>query len=45
MLIAEINRGNIKTGIKYIPAAIIASLFIYEVFMRVFSILFSGLTF
>jgi pilus assembly protein TadC len=45
MLIAEINRGNLKTGIKYIPPAIILSLFMYEAFMKVFSLIFSGLVF
>jgi len=45
LLIAEINRGNVKTGIKYLPIAVITSLFIYEMFMRIFTLFFAGLSF
>jgi len=45
LLISEINRGNIKGGIKYVPVAVFASLLIYEIFMKAFSFLFSGLVF
>lgn len=45
MLIADINRGTIKAGIKYFPAAIIASLLIYEFFLQMFSVFFGSMTF
>ena len=45
MLIAEINRGNIKASVKYIPIAVIVSLLAYEFFMGTFSVFFGGLAF
>ncbi len=45
MIVAEINRGNLKAGIKYVPIAVAVSMLMYELFTRIFSVLFSSLTF
>jgi len=45
MLISEINRGSIKSGIKYLPLFIAGSLLAYQFFMTVFSSVFSSLSF
>jgi hypothetical protein len=45
MLIADINRGTVKAGIKYLPIAVAVSLLVYEFFLRVFSVFFSSLVF
>ena len=43
MLISIIEKGDIKGGIKYIPAFIISSLFFYFVFVAVLGAVFGGI--
>jgi len=45
MLISIIEKGDIKGGVKYIPAFMISSMFFYFVFMAVLGTLFGGLSF
>ena len=43
MLLSIIEKGDIKGGLKYIPAFIIASIFFYVVFMFVLGIVFGNI--
>jgi Flp pilus assembly protein TadB len=45
LIISQINRGNIKSGIKYLPLFIAGALLIYQFFMTVLSSVFSTLSF
>jgi type II secretory pathway component PulF len=45
LIVSIVEKGNIKSGLKYIPIFLIGSLFMYFVFMSVISIVFKSLTF
>jgi pilus assembly protein TadC len=43
LITSIIEKGNVKSGLKYIPIFLISSLIMYFVFMKVLSLVFSGL--
>ena len=43
LIVSTVEKGNIKSGLKYIPIFLIGSLVLYFVFMKVLSFVFSGL--
>ena len=45
MLISIIEKGDIRGGIKYIPAFVISSLFFYFLFITVLGMVFGGMTY
>jgi len=45
LIVSTVEKGNIKSGLKYIPIFLISSLVLYFVFMKILSLVFSGLTF
>ncbi|MDP6647879.1 MAG: type II secretion system F family protein [Candidatus Woesearchaeota archaeon] len=45
LIVSIVEKGNIKSGLKYIPIFLIGSLAFYFIFMKVLSFVFSGLTF
>lgn len=44
LIVSIVEKGNIKSGLKYIPIFLIGSLFMYFVFMSIMSIVFKGMT-
>jgi len=45
LIVSTVEKGNIKSGLKYIPIFLISSLVLYFVFMEVLGLVFSGLIF
>ncbi len=43
MIVSIINKGEIKSGLKYIPMFIAGSIFFYFIFSEVMSLIFSGI--
>jgi hypothetical protein len=43
MLISIIEKGDIRGGLKYIPAFMIATIFFYVLFMFILGLLFGNL--
>ncbi len=44
LIVSIVEKGNIKSGLKYIPIFLIGSLLMYLIFMKVLGLVFSGLT-
>ena len=44
LIVSIVEKGNIKSGLKYIPIFLIGSLFMYFVFMNILSMVFSSIT-
>lgn len=44
LIVSIVEKGNIKSGLKYIPIFVISALIMYFVFMKVLGIVFSGMT-
>ena len=45
LIVSIVEKGNIKSGLKYIPIFLFGSLTFYFIFMKVLSLIFGGLTF
>ena len=45
LIVSIVEKGNIKSGLKYIPIFLFGSLAFYFVFLKILSLVFSGLTF
>lgn len=43
LIVSTVEKGNIKSGLKYIPIFLISSLVLYFVFMKILGAVFSGL--
>ncbi|MBI2651740.1 type II secretion system F family protein [Candidatus Woesearchaeota archaeon] len=43
LIVSIVEKGNIKSGLKYIPIFLLSSLLMYFLFMQVLSLIFSGL--
>jgi len=43
LIVSIVEKGNIKSGLKYIPIFLFSSLLLYFVFMKILSFVFSGL--
>lgn len=43
LIVSIVEKGNIKSGLKYIPIFMIGSLFFYFVFMNILGFVFSGI--
>ncbi len=43
LIVSIVEKGNVKSGLKYIPIFIISSLFFYFIFMKILGAVFSGL--
>lgn len=44
LIVSIVEKGNIKSGLKYIPIFMLGSLFMYFVFMKILTAVFSGMT-
>jgi len=44
LIVSIVEKGNIKSGLKYIPIFLISSLAMYFIFMKILGTVFSGLT-
>jgi len=44
LIVSIVEKGNVKSGLKYIPIFVIGSLTIYFIFMKILGSVFSGLT-
>ena len=44
IIVSTVEKGNIKSGLKYIPIFLFGSLAFYWIFMKILSVFFSGLT-
>ena len=45
LIVSIVEKGNIKSGLKYIPIFLISSLVFYFIFTKILSVVFGGLTF
>ena len=45
LIVSIVEKGSIRSGLKYIPIFVISSLVLYFVFMKILSAVFSGLIF
>ena len=45
LIVSIVEKGNIKSGLKYIPIFLIGSLLMYFIFIKILSVAFSGLAF
>jgi pilus assembly protein TadC len=45
LIVSIVEKGNIKSGLKYIPIFLISSLAFYFIFMKILGVIFSGLVF
>ena len=45
LIVSIVEKGNVKSGLKYIPIFLISSLSMYFIFMKVLGAVFSGLAF
>jgi len=45
LIVSIVEKGNIRAGLKYIPIFVFGSLIMYFIFMKILSLVFSGLTF
>jgi hypothetical protein len=43
LIVSIVEKGNVKSGLKYIPIFLISSLIFYFIFMKILSLVFSGL--
>ncbi|MAE42209.1 hypothetical protein CMO93_00430 [Candidatus Woesearchaeota archaeon] len=43
LIVSIVEKGNIKSGLKYIPIFLTGSLFMYYVFMNILSLVFKGM--
>jgi hypothetical protein len=45
LIVSIVEKGNIKSGLKYIPIFLFGSLIFYFIFMKILGLVFSGLVF
>ena len=43
LIVSIVEKGNIKSGLKYVPIFLFGSLIFYFVFMKILSAVFSGI--
>jgi len=43
LIVSIVEKGNVKSGLKYIPIFLFGSLILYTIFMKILSVIFAGL--